>query len=281
MMLRSIVAICAASVTCAGMAFAQSPVERGAYLVNTIMTCQNCHTPKGPQGDIADKTLAGGVRFDEKPFDVTASNITPDRTTGIGNWSDADIRKALQDGQRPNNVQLAAVMPSGFYKILIPGDLDAIVAYLRTVKPVNNKVPDPVYKMNVPLQVFPGSEKPFTAADLNDKVKRGFYLATIGHCMECHTPFGDKGVDYANAMGKGGREFPGPWGVSTSANITSHTTMGIGAWSDAEIKRAITQGVGKDGRKLKPPMGYGYYARMTDEDVDAIVAWLRTVPAKE
>jgi mono/diheme cytochrome c family protein len=179
MTLRSIVAIYAASIACAGMAFAQSPVERGAYLVNTIMTCQNCHTPKGPQGDIADKTLAGGVRFDEKPFDVTASNITPDKATGIGNWSDADIRNALQDGRRPNNVQLAAVMPSGFYKILIPGDLDAIVAYLRTVKPVTNKVPDPVYKMNLPLQVFPGSEKPFTAADLNDKVKRGFYLAQL------------------------------------------------------------------------------------------------------
>jgi hypothetical protein len=57
--------------------------------------------------------------------------------------------------------------------------------------------------------------------------------------------------------------------------------MGVGAWSDTDIKRAIRQGVGKDGRKLKPPMGYGYYARMTDEDVDAIVAWLRTVPAKE
>lgn len=281
MRLRSIVAICAASVTCAGVALAQSPVERGAYLVNTIMTCQNCHTPKGPQGDIAEKTLAGGIRFDEKAFDVTAPNVTPDRATGIGNWSDADIKKALQDGHRPNGVQLAAVMPSGFYKILIPSDLDAIVAYLRTVKPVNNKVPDPVYKMDLPLHVFPGSEKPFTAADLNDKVKRGFYLATIGHCMECHTPFGDKGVDYVNAMGKGGREFPGPWGVSTSPNITSHKTMGIGAWSDAEIKRAITQGVGKDGRKLKPPMGYGYYAKMTDEDVDAIVVWLRTVPAKE
>ena len=92
MRLRSIVAICAASVTCAGVALAQSPVERGAYLVNTIMTCQNCHTPKGPQGDIAEKTLAGGIRFDEKAFDVTAPNVTPDRATGIGNWSDADIK---------------------------------------------------------------------------------------------------------------------------------------------------------------------------------------------
>jgi mono/diheme cytochrome c family protein len=280
-MSKILLAALAAFFVCADTVRAQSPVERGAYLVNTIMTCQNCHTPKGPQGDIADKALGGGLRFDEKPFDVTASNITPDKATGIGNWSDVDIKKALQEGKRPNGVQLAAVMPSGFYKILVPSDLDAIVAYLRSVKPVANKVPDPVYKMALPLQVFPGSEKPFTAADLNDKVKRGFYLATIGHCMECHTPFGAKGVDYQNAMGKGGREFPGPWGVSKSTNITSHKTAGIGAWSDAEIKRAITQGVSKDGRKMLPPMGYGYYAKMTDQDVDAIVAWLRTVPAKE
>jgi hypothetical protein len=64
-----------------------------------------------------------------------------------------------------------------------------------------------------------------------------------------------------------------------SRNITSHRVHGLGAWSDAEIKRAITQGVRKDGTKLKPPMGYDWYARMTDRDLDAIVAYLRSVPS--
>jgi mono/diheme cytochrome c family protein len=118
-------------------------------------------------------------------------------------------------------------------------------------------------------------------ADLNDKVKRGFYLVTIAHCMECHTPFGPPGagVDFQNSLGKGGRGFPGPWGMSTSRNITSSKRKGIGDWSDAEIKRAITAGVRKDGSKLKPPMGYQYYATLTPDDLDAIVAYLRTVPA--
>ena len=71
-------------------------------------------------------------------------------------------------------------------------------------------------------------------------------------------------------------EFPGPWGVSMSRNITSSKTKGIGDWTDAEIKRAITQGIDKDGNKLKPPMGYQYYAHMTDADLDAVIAWLRT-----
>jgi mono/diheme cytochrome c family protein len=170
------------------LAQTQSAVDRGRYLVNTIMTCGNCHTPKGPGGDLADKALAGGLRFDEPPFDVTASNITPDRDTGIGGWSDAAIKKALREGVRPNGVRLAEVMPSGFYGIITESDLDAIVAYLRTLPAVQNKLPDPIFK------------------------------------------------------------------------------------------RAITQGIARDGRKMLPPMGYGYYAAMTEDDLDALVAWLRTVP---
>jgi mono/diheme cytochrome c family protein len=262
---------------------AQTPAERGGYLVNTIMTCHNCHTPMGPNGPQFDKALSGGLRFNEPPFDVTASNITPDPETGIGKWSDADIKKALQDGVRPNGTHLAEIMPTGFYKVLTPGDLDGIVAYMHSLPPIKNKVPDPVYKMQIPHQVFPGAEKTMSQADLDDKVKRGFYLVTIGHCLECHTPFGPpgSGVDFQNSLGKGGREFKGPWGVAVSRNITSSKDKGVGDWSDADIKRAITQGVRKDGTKLKPPMGYSYYAKMTDGDVDAVVAYLRTLPAKE
>jgi mono/diheme cytochrome c family protein len=264
-------------------AVAETPAERGGYLVNTIMTCNNCHTPMGPNGPQFDKALSGGLRFNEPPFDVTASNITPDPETGIGKWTDAEIKTALLEGVRPNGVHLAEAMPTGFYKVLTPADLDGIVAYLRSVKPVSNKVPDPVYKINLPHQILPGAEKPIPAADLADKVQHGRYLATVGHCMECHTPFGPpgSGVDFQNSLGKGGREFKGPWGVSISRNITSSKSAGLGDWSDADIKRALTEGVRKDGSKLKPPMGFRYYGKMTEGDVDAVVAFLRTVPAKE
>ena len=264
-----------------GVARAQSPVERGGYLVNTIMTCQNCHTPMGPNGPDFSKALSGGLTWDEPPFKVTASNITQDKETGIGNWTDAQIKTLLRTGKRPNGVQVAEIMPTAFYGIVTESDMDAIVAYLRTVKPVKNTVPAPVYKIALPYIAFPGSEKPYTEAMLADKVKNGFYLVTIGHCMECHTPFSAKGKDYVADLGKGGMEFPGPWGKSVSRNITPHKTKGIGDWSDAEIKRAITGGVSKDGSKLKPPMGYPYYAQMTGGDLDAMVAYLRTVPVKE
>ncbi|RDV05861.1 phosphomannomutase [Undibacter mobilis] len=256
-------------------------VARGGYLVNTVMTCHNCHTPMGPNGPDFSRALSGGLLFDEPPFKVTGSNITQDKETGIGSWTDAQIKHLLRTGQRPNGVQIAAVMPTAFYGIITERDMDAIVAYLRTVKPVKNKVPDPVYKMQIPHHAFPGAEKPYTEAMLSDKVKNGFYLATIAHCMECHTPFGARGKDFVGDLGKGGMEFPGPWGKSVSANITASKAKGLGDWTDAQIRAAITQGVSMDGHKLRPPMGYPFYARMTGEDIDAMIAYLRMVPAKE
>jgi mono/diheme cytochrome c family protein len=265
-----------------GTAQAQSDlVKRGDYLVNTIMTCANCHSPKGPPAAVAGKDYSGGLRFDEPPFDVTASNITQDKETGIGSWSDADIKKLMRTGIRPNGTRVAEVMPTSFYGIVTERDMDAIVAYMRTIKPVKNKVPDPIYKIKLPHHAFPGSETPYTEAMMSDKVKKGFYLVTIGHCMECHTPFGARGKDYVGDLGKGGVEFPGPWGKSVSRNITPSKTKGLGAWSDVEIKTATTAGKSKDGSPLKPPMGYPYYAQMTGDDLDAMVAYLRTVPVKE
>lgn len=281
MMRHIALAAFAASVLSGGAALAETPVERGSYLVNTILTCGNCHSPKGPPQAIAGKDFSGGLSWDEPPFKVTAPNITPDKETGIGNYTDAQLKAVLRKGVKPSGVPVAMVMPSGFYEIMTERDMNAVVAYLRSLKPVKNKVPDPIYKMPQGHPVPPGAEKPYTEAMLTDKVKKGFYLATIGHCMECHTPMGARGRDFEGRLGAGGFEFPGPWGKSVSRNVTSSKTKGLGDWTDAEIKRAITQGVSRDGSKLKPPMGYELYAKMTADDLDAVVAWLRTLPAKE
>jgi len=265
-----------------GVANAQSDlVKRGDYLVNGILTCGNCHTPKGPTGEIMDKAFSGGLSWDEPPFKVTAPNITQDNETGIGNYTDAELKQVLRKGIKRNGVPVAMIMPSGFYEIMTDRDLDAVIAYLRTIKPIKNTVPDPIYKTAQGHPIPPGGEKPFTEGMLSDKVKKGFYLATIAHCMECHTPMGPRGRDFASKLGTGGFEFPGPWGVSISGNITSSKEKGIGGWTNDEIKRAITQGISRDGNKLKPPMGFHYYSIVSTDDLDAIVAYLRTVPAKE
>ena len=272
----------ATSVQGSAQAQQQSPVERGNYLVNSILTCGNCHTPRGPGGvfDMSKQLSGGPQTWDEPPFKVKGANITPDPDTGIGKWSDADIKRALQEGKRPNGTQLAPIMPYGFYKIFTPNDLNAVVAYVKSVAPVKNAVEAPVYKAPLHANTPPGADKPFSEADMNDPVKKGFYLATIGHCMECHTPM-EKGVHNNAKLGAGGQEFKGPWGVSVARNITSHKEKGIGSWTDAEIKTAITQGKRKDGSPLKPPMGFPLYAKMTEGDLNAVVAYLRTVPAQE
>jgi mono/diheme cytochrome c family protein len=273
---------CVAALALVSQANAQGDVKRGDYLMNTIMTCANCHSPKGPPAAVAGKDYSGGLSWDEPPFKVTAPNITQDKETGIGSWTDAQIKTMILTGKNPHGIQEAEVMPTSFYPILTEGDLNGIVAYLRTIKPVKNKVADPIYKIALPHHVFPGAEKSYAPADLNDKLKRGFYLATIGHCMECHTPFSaGGGPDFANSLGKGGRDFPGPWGVVKSRNITSSKAAGIGGWSDAEIKEAIVHGKRKDGSQLKGPMGIQYYVNMTDADLDAVIAYVRTVPAKD
>lgn len=270
--LISIAGICGAS--------AETLIERGQYLVDTVMTCHNCHTPRGPNGLMFDKALSGGLRWDEPPFDVTASNITPDKDTGIGSWSDADLKKFMTTGVRPNGVSVAIVMPTAFYKVMTARDLDAVVAYVRSIPAVKNQVPAPIYKIALQPPTVPNAQTPMSEVDLGDRLKRGFYLTTIGHCMECHSPMGPKGRDFSR-LGAGGFELKGPWGVSVSRNITSDKQKGLGNWTDDEIKRAITQGISRDGSKLRPPMGYAFYAKMTPADLDSIVAYLRTVPPQQ
>lgn len=274
------VAVFGVLLAASGSASPQASDERGSYLVNGILTCGNCHTPKGQGGvPVVEKLHSGGSQtWDEPSYTVKGANITPDRDTGIGTWSEADVKRALTQGMRPNGVPLAPIMPSAFYTVFTPEDLDAVVAYLRSVPPVRNQVPKPDYKAALPVEPVPGAGKAMTPESLRDPAKRGFYLVTIGHCMECHIPIVNGRHDYANGSGKGGQAFRGPFGVSVSRNITSDKTAGIGAWSDVEIKRAITQGISRDGAPLKPPMGFAWYARMTDADLDAIVAYLRIVP---
>ena len=270
------------AVTVTSGALAQSAVERGDYLVNTILTCGNCHTPRGPGGvfDMSKQLSGGPQTWDTPSYRVKGANVTPDPNTGIGKWSDAEIRRSMQDGVRPNGTPIAPIMPFNFYKIMTPADLDAVVAYLKSVPAVVNQVQASSYKAAMHGDIPPGAERPMNPADLSDPVKRGFYLVTIGHCMGCHTPEVNHRHDW-NLLGTGGEEFKGPWGVAVARNITSHREKGIGAWTDAEIKTAITQGKRKDGSPLKPPMGYGLYAKMTDADLNAVVAYLRTVPPKE
>jgi mono/diheme cytochrome c family protein len=254
---------------------AETPLERGTYLMHSIVACGNCHTPKGPQGDVPGMELAGGVVFQEDVFTAVAPNITPDPETGIGKWTDAQIIAAIREGKRPDGTIIGPPMPIALYRDMADDDVKAILAYLRSVKPIANKVAKSQYKIPLPPSYGPPVTS-VAAVARADKVAYGKYLTgPLGHCVECHSTPGANGApDFANHTGGGGMHFNGPWGVSYAPNITP---AALGKYSDDDIKKAITKGVRPDGSRLMPPMAYGYYANIVPADLDAIVAYLRTL----
>ena len=115
-------------------------LKRGAYLVNGGAGCGNCHTPRfGPKKGVE---LAGGFPFGrpKAPFKSYASNITPDMETGIGSWTDAQIKQAITKGFRHDGAKLRPPMCYGCYDNMTDADVDSIINYLRTIRPIRNTV---------------------------------------------------------------------------------------------------------------------------------------------
>jgi mono/diheme cytochrome c family protein len=256
----------------------ETAVERGAYLVNGVAACGNCHTKQEPDGTPAGPALAGGAALVLPAFTSYPPNITPDRETGIGAWSEEQIVTALRDGRRPDGRLLRPPMPIVYYQGLSDRDAHAIAAYLRTIAPIHNQVPASIYHADLPTDYgAPAGHIP--DPDPRDRRAYGAYIARLAHCMECHTPRDAHGVSQtATQLGAGGLVLGGIFGERTAANITQDRLTGIGAWTDAQIEDAIRSGVRPDGSLLASPMPWRYFAAMRDADLDALVTYLRTVP---
>ena len=171
---------------------AETPVERGEYLVRGPMSCGNCHTPQGPDGPDMAMELAGGqLLIDDAMMKAYSANITP--AGEVGQWSDAELARAIREGIRPDGTLIGPPMPFSLYKDLSDTDLAAIVAFLRTLEPIENVPPKSVY--NIPLP--PAYGPPVThVADIprGPTAEYGKYMAgPIAHCLECHTPMGPQG----------------------------------------------------------------------------------------
>lgn len=260
-------------------------VSRGQYLVEALAACDNCHTPRGPEGyDFSARFSGGSQTFSDKNYLVRGSNISSDKEEGVGGWSDEALRAAIVAGVGPDGA-LAPVMPSDSYRALTKADLDAIVAFLRAAAPARAQPVAPQQRRGVwTPHPLPGAEAPFEEAALEDRMKRGLYVASIARCMACHSGETDDAPDHAKKLGAGGKVFRTPAGVVVASNISTHPGRGVGSWSDEEIKRAITRGVSRNGAPLKPPMSTlarAHFAKMSVEDLDALVSWLRTIPPQE
>ena len=255
-------------------------VKRGAYLVNGPAACANCHTPRNPDFSLVkEKSFAGGFHLVDPAFDVYSANITPDQDTGIGNWTDEEIVRAIRQGIGKDGKVIFPPMPVPTYNNMSDDDVKAIVAYLHTIPAIHNEVPES--KWNIPQQPMP-APKGAAAPSPDDQVAYGGYLVTaVAHCFECHTTPDANGVpDVAHHLGAGGFKISLAPGMEVmTANITPDKETGIGSWSDADIKKAMTDGVTPTGGHLSPPMPFPWFKNMTDADLNAIVAYLRTLPA--
>ena len=268
----------------ASPAAAAADIDRGRYLVEALTACDNCHTPRGPDGYQRDKRFSGGSQtFNGENYSVRGPNISSDAATGIGGWSDDRLTAAIVAGVGPQG-RLAPAMPSEYYRILTTRDLEAVIAFLRAAPPVEAARPSQRRDGEQKAETFPGAEAPFEETQLADPLRRGFYVATLARCMECHSGETNGALDHGEKLGAGGKLFRTPAGTAVGANITQHETAGIGAWSDAEIEAAIAKGVGRDGRPLKPTMANlskAHFSKISREDLDALIAWLRTIPPRE
>lgn len=287
-----------------GMAQAEQPqqttdgeelIERGRYLVN-IANCYSCHTPFQPKFDdfasldpedavglaldehtALDETrpFAGGRPFDLGPIGVLfGSNLTPDPETGIGNWTDEEVKNAIRLGLTPEGRQMHPIMPYFVFNKMAEADLDAIVAYLRTLEPIENEVPEST--LEIPSFGLTVPEEPIEAPDQTDIEARGQYLLTsVIACNDCHTPL-DPSTGTANMdmFLAGGQPYEGPWGVIYAANLTPDEATGLGEWTDEEITRVFREGVRIDGRRLVL-MPWRDYSNFTDDDLASVIHFLR------
>lgn len=259
----------------AGPGAAEVSVERGEYLVRGPAGCGNCHTPQTPNGPDMSKEF-GGMMVEKNPaFEAWAVNITPG--SRVSGWSDDEFARAIREGIRPDGTIIGPPMPMLLYRGLSDDDLYSIVAFMRTVAAVDTQTPSSTYNIPLPPAYGPPIES-VPSIPRGVTVAYGEYLAgPVAHCMECHTPMGEKGPMFDTRLGAGGFEFHGPWGTSVSANLTSHED-GLAGYTDDEIKTMITQGIRPDGSRMLPPMGYAHYAAMTEGDLDAVVLYLRQLP---
>lgn len=223
--------------------------------------------------------LAGAFQVERAEFTAYSPNITPDHETGIGAWSDEEIIRAIREGVRPDGTIIGPPMPIRVYRDMSDRDVRAIVAYLRSVKPVNNSLPKSKYNIPLPESYGPAVES-VAEVSREDPVEYGEYVANaLGHCMECHTPL-VKGSPDLSRLGAGGNVFTKPHGMeltAVAANISPHPQQGLGSWTDEEIKRAITHAVSRDGRQLLPAMPFYWYENIADEDLEALITYLRSI----
>jgi mono/diheme cytochrome c family protein len=256
---------------------------RGKYIVEHEAACAVCHSPHDwTQHDspIPDGMEGAGADFSEMkglPGHVVAPNLTPDAETGSGTWSDDALARAIREGIGHDGRTLFPMMPYENYRHMPDEDLASVIVFLRSLPPVHNPLPktEIIFPVKYLIRSVPQPiTAPVPAPDVSDPVKRGDFLVTMAGCKDCHTP-ADKGEPLPNMELAGGQIFEGPWGRVATPNLTPDPS-GIPYYDEALFLQAIRTGYVR-ARLLNPIMPWSHYRGMTEEDLKAIFAYLKSV----
>jgi mono/diheme cytochrome c family protein len=253
-------------------------LQRGDYLVHAVMHCMGCHTKHDNKANppvLAAKEGSGQVIFEEGGFRLVAPNITSDQETGIGKWSDDAIARAIREGIAVDGRTLFPVMPYEHYRDLSDEDVASIVVFLRSVPPSHSDLPSAkipfLFARLVETSPQPVTD-PVPEPDRSTPAKYGAYLVNMATCSECHSPRDPKFQLIPGLTMAGGN--PMEDGVN-SANITPDPS-GIGYYDEALFIQTMRTGSVR-ARKLSSAMLWWMFRNMTDDDLKAVFAYLRTL----
>lgn len=266
-------------------------VARGAYLANNVAVCIDCHSTRdwskfaapiipgteGKGGEMFDRATAG------VPGTIYSSNITP---AGIKDYTDGELLRTFTTGVTRKNRPLFPLMPYYAYNNLSREDAYSIIAYVRSLAPIENHVPEGelTFPMSMIVKSIPlKSYEPKPDPDRANTLEYGKYLTAVAACGDCHTP-AVKGEPVPGMEFAGGFEFHLPNAVVRSLNITPDDETGIGIWTREDFIARFkafaaeeSRNVPVDSHEFNTVMPWIMYAGMTDEDLGAIYEFLRTV----
>ena len=253
-------------------------LERGRYLATSVSGCVECHTQASPNDPMVKtgKPGAGAIFLQLADMRVVAQNITPDKETGIGAWTDDEVARAIREGVDRNGRTLFPIMPYQHFRNMSDEDLASVVVFIRSLEPVKSSLPTTQVPFPTSRLINSAPEpvdKPVPSPEFKTAVDRGAYMATLGACTDCHTPVDERhmprhDLEFAGGMTLDGEQY-------AAANITPDAS-GIGYYDEALFLSAMRTGKVR-ARPLRKPMPWWVYGRMTDEDLKAIFAYLRTV----
>jgi mono/diheme cytochrome c family protein len=267
---------------------------RGQYLAEHVSLCLDCHSERewdkfagplksgsfGKGGEAFDKTVDPNF-----PGAVYAKNITP---AGIGAWTDGEVLRAVVNGVSRDGTPLFPLMPYPHFAQMSEDDVHAIIAYIRTLKPIENPVPDRSldFPLNLIVRTIPGPAAHKPRPQATDKIAYGEYMVNAALCSECHTPMDSQGQPLPGKAFAGGNVFKHPtlgYRVVT-ANITPDADTGIGSWTEQQFvdkfKGFETPNdaiLSEAEQRQNTAMPWTRFAGMTREDLGAMYAYLRTL----